>query len=63
MTTLLAVGVLLDATDDNYRIAFCSVFVLEALGVTQILRLRRRSARRERERLVTSRVEAVHVPA
>ncbi|MCX4725144.1 nitrate/nitrite transporter [Streptomyces sp. NBC_01306] len=63
MTTLLAVGVLLDATDDNYRIAFCSVFVLEALGVTQILRLRRRSARRESERLVTSRVEAVHVPA
>ncbi|WP_327296387.1 MULTISPECIES: MFS transporter [unclassified Streptomyces] len=63
MTTLLAVGVLLDATDDNYRIAFCSVFVLEALGVTQILRLRRRSARRESERLVASRVEAVHVPA
>ncbi|MEV6793700.1 MFS transporter [Streptomyces sp. NPDC051320] len=62
MTTLLAVGVLLDATGDNYRIAFCSVFVLEALGVTQILRLRRRTARRESERLVTSRVEAVHVP-
>ncbi|MEV8565825.1 MFS transporter [Streptomyces sp. NPDC051322] len=63
MTTLLAVGVLLDATGDNYRIAFCSVFVLEALGVTQILRLRRRTARRESERLVTSRVQAVHVPA
>ncbi|MET9529986.1 MULTISPECIES: MFS transporter [unclassified Streptomyces] len=62
MVTLLAVGVLLDATGDNYRIAFCSIFVLEALGVTQILRLRRRSARRENERLVTSRVEAVHVP-
>ncbi|WP_438490523.1 MFS transporter [Streptomyces sp. S186] len=63
MTTLLAVGVLLDATGDNYRIAFASVFVLEALGVTQILRLRGRAARRERERLVVSRVEAVHVPA
>ncbi|MFE3647817.1 nitrate/nitrite transporter [Streptomyces sp. NPDC057579] len=63
MTTLLAVGVLLDATGDNYRIAFASVFVLEALGVSQILRLRRRAARRERERLVVSRVEAVHVPA
>ncbi|QZL02843.1 MFS transporter [Streptomyces sp. BHT-5-2] len=63
MTTLLAVGVLLDATGDNYRIAFASVFVLEALGVTQILRLRSRAARRERERLVVSRVEAVHVPA
>ncbi len=63
MTTLLAVGVLLDATGDNYRIAFASMFVLEALGVSQILRLRRRAARRERERLVVSRVEAVHVPA
>ncbi|WP_455356215.1 MFS transporter [Streptomyces sp. SYSU K217416] len=63
MTTLLAVGVLLDATDDDYRIAFASVFVLQALGVTQILRLRRRTARREREHLVASRVETVHVPA
>lgn len=63
MTTLLAVGVLLDATGGNYRIAFASVFVLQALGVSQILRLRGRTARRERERLVASRVEAVHVPA
>ncbi|MFF2522556.1 MFS transporter [Streptomyces liangshanensis] len=63
MFTLLAVGVLLDATDGDYRIAFSSVFVLEALGVVQILRLRARTARRERERLVASRVEAVHVPA
>ncbi|MBC9714295.1 MFS transporter [Streptomyces sp. TRM66268-LWL] len=63
IVTLLAVGVLLDATGDNYRIAFCSIFVLEALGVSQILRLRRHAARRERERLVASRVEAVHVPA
>ncbi|MEW1719601.1 MFS transporter [Streptomyces sp. NPDC093109] len=62
MTTLFAVGVLLDATGDNYRIAFSSVFVLEAVGVVQILRLRSRTARRERERLVASRVEAVHVP-
>ncbi|MFF2504252.1 nitrate/nitrite transporter [Streptomyces sp. NPDC058067] len=63
MTTLFAIGVLLDATGDNYRVAFCAVFVLEALGVSQILRLRRRAVRRERERLVASRVEAVHVPA
>ncbi|MGW1835627.1 MFS transporter [Streptomyces sp. NPDC002067] len=63
MTTLLAVGVLLDATGDNYRVAFTSVFVLEALGISQILRLRRRAALRERERQSVSRVEAVHVPA
>ncbi|MEU0283334.1 nitrate/nitrite transporter [Streptomyces sp. NPDC088147] len=63
MTTLFAVGVLLDATGDNYRIAFSTVFVLQAIGVVQILRLRNRTARRERERLVASRVEAVHVPA
>ncbi|WP_256104574.1 nitrate/nitrite transporter [Streptomyces sp. ODS05-4] len=63
MTTLLAVGVLLDATGDDYRIAFASVFVLQALGLAQILRLRGRTVRRERERLVASRVEAVHVPA
>ncbi|WP_415947448.1 MFS transporter [Streptomyces sp. KLOTTS4A1] len=63
MTTLLAVGVLLDATGDNYRIAFCSLFVLQALGLSQILRLRRHAARRERERLVASRVETLHVPA
>ncbi|GAA2278571.1 MFS transporter [Streptomyces ruber] len=63
MTTLLAVGVLLDATGQNYGIAFSSVFVLQTLGLTQILRLRRRAALRERERLVASRVETVHVPA
>ncbi|HET6860492.1 MAG TPA: MFS transporter [Streptomyces sp.] len=62
MTTLLAVGLLLDATGDNYRIAFASVFVLETLGIVQILRLRKRTARRERDHLVASRVEAVHVP-
>ncbi|MER6978061.1 MFS transporter [Streptomyces carpinensis] len=63
MTTLFAIGVLLDATGDNYTAAFSAVFVLQALGVSQILRLRRRAARRERERLVASRVETVHVPA
>ncbi|MCM2388909.1 MFS transporter [Streptomyces albipurpureus] len=62
MTTLLAIGLLLDATDGDYRIAFSCVFVLEALGIAQILRLRRRTAQLERERLVASRVEAVHVP-
>ncbi|MER6010474.1 MFS transporter [Streptomyces bluensis] len=63
MTTLFAVGVLLDATGGAYRIAFSVVFVLQALGLVQILRLSRRAARRERERLVASRVETVHVPA
>ncbi|WP_424892981.1 MFS transporter [Streptomyces sp. XH2] len=63
ITTLLAVGVLLDATGDDYRLAFCSVFVLEALGLSQILRLRTRAQRREQERVVASRVETVHVPA
>ncbi|MYT70110.1 MULTISPECIES: MFS transporter [unclassified Streptomyces] len=62
MTTLLAVGVLLDATGDNYRIAFAAVFVLQGVGVSQILRLRKRAARAERERLVASRVTSVHVP-
>jgi MFS family permease len=63
ITTLLAIGVLLDATGDNYTVAFSSVFVLQALGVSQILRLSSRAVRRERERLVASRVETVHVPA
>ncbi|MET7676026.1 MFS transporter [Streptomyces seoulensis] len=63
MTTLFAIGVFLDATGDDYSIAFCAVFVLQALGLTQILRLRNRAARCERERLVASRVETVHVPA
>ncbi|MER6089224.1 MFS transporter [Streptomyces bluensis] len=63
MTTLFAVGVLLDATGGAYRVAFSVVFVLQALGLVQILRLSRRAARRERERLVASRVETVHVPA
>ncbi|MFJ2815046.1 MULTISPECIES: nitrate/nitrite transporter [unclassified Streptomyces] len=63
MTTLFAIGVLLDATDDNYSVAFSVVFLLQALGVSQILRLRGRAVRRERERLVASRVETVHVPA
>ncbi|MFI6336049.1 nitrate/nitrite transporter [Streptomyces sp. NPDC050535] len=63
MTTLLAIGVLLDATGDNYRVAFSAVFVLQAAGLSQIFRLRKQAARRERERLVASRVETVHVPA
>jgi cyanate permease len=63
MTTLFAIGVLLDATGDNYRVAFSAVFVLQALGLSQIFRLRKQAARRERERLVASRVETVHVPA
>ncbi|CAM5620582.1 MFS transporter OS=Streptomyces tendae OX=1932 GN=GUR47_20680 PE=4 SV=1 [Streptomyces tendae] len=63
MTTLFAIGVLLDATGDDYTVAFSAVFVLQALGLTQILRLRGEAARRERERLVASRVETVHVPA
>ncbi|GAA2652473.1 MFS transporter [Streptomyces vastus] len=63
MTTLFAIGALLDATGDDYGVAFSAVFVLQALGLGQILRLRRQAARRERERLVASRVETVHVPA
>ncbi len=62
MTTLFAVGVLLDLTGDNFRIAFACVFVLQALGLAQFARLRVRAVRRERERVVASRVEAVHVP-
>jgi sugar phosphate permease len=62
MTTLLALGLLLDATGDNYRIAFSSIFFVEGLGLAQILRLRGRAHRRERERIVASRVETVHVP-
>ncbi|MFF5701774.1 nitrate/nitrite transporter [Streptomyces sp. NPDC012794] len=49
MTTLLAVGILLDATGHDYRTAFSSVFVVELLGLTQILRLYRRALARERE--------------
>ena len=63
MTTLFAIGVLLDATGGDYSVAFSVVFVLQAFGVSQILRLRKQGARRERERLVASRVETVHVPA
>lgn len=58
--TLLAIGLLLDATGDDYRIAWSSVFVLQALGTTQILRLRRRAERLERDRIAVSRVESVH---
>ncbi|MEU7553444.1 MFS transporter [Streptomyces sp. NPDC044571] len=50
MTTLLAVGILLDATGGNYRIAFSSVFVVEALWIARILRLRGRALARERDR-------------
>jgi MFS family permease len=63
MTTLLAIGLLLDATGGSYRLAFASVFVLQALGVTQILRLKGRTAKLERDRLIASKVEKVHVPA
>ncbi|MFI1091648.1 nitrate/nitrite transporter [Streptomyces sp. NPDC020917] len=58
--TLLAIGVLLDATGDDYRVAWSSVFVLQALGTVQILRLRRTAERLERERIAVSRVESVH---
>jgi hypothetical protein len=48
---------------DNYAVAASAVFDLQALGVSQILRLSGQAARRERERLVASRVRTVHVPA
>jgi MFS family permease len=57
---LFAIGVILDATDDNYRFAWSIIFVLQAVGLTQMLRLRRTSARLERDRITTSRVESVH---
>ncbi|WP_333766557.1 MFS transporter [Streptomyces sp. IBSBF 2435] len=60
MLTLLAVGVLLDASGDNYRVAWSSIFVLQAVGTVQILRLRRHSDRLERERIAVSRVESLH---
>ncbi|MFE2552173.1 nitrate/nitrite transporter [Streptomyces sp. NPDC059355] len=64
MTTLLAVGLLLDATGDNYRIAFSSVFVVELLGLTQILRLRPRALARERTRAAApARPASVSVPS
>ncbi|CAL9491619.1 hypothetical protein SUDANB120_03265 [Streptomyces sp. enrichment culture] len=50
MTTLLAIGVLLDATGGDYRAAFSSVFAVQLLGISQILRLRGRALARERER-------------
>ncbi|WTA23390.1 MFS transporter [Streptomyces sp. NBC_00853] len=50
MTTLLTVGILLDATGDNYRVAFSTVFVLEAVGVINILRLRPLALSREAAR-------------
>nr|WP_202451166.1 MFS transporter [Streptomyces sp. SID4948] len=58
--TLFAIGVLLDATGDNYRVAWSSVFVLQAVGTAQILRLRRTSERLERDRIAVSRVATVH---
>jgi MFS family permease len=63
MIMLLAIGVLLDATGGDYRIAWSSVFILQALGLAQMLRLRGRAARLERQRIAVSRVESVHVPA
>ncbi|MGW6688637.1 MFS transporter [Streptomyces sp. NPDC054961] len=66
MTTLLVVGLLLDATGGNYRIAFSSVFVLEVLGLTQILRLRGRALTREQERsldLDRERIRIASLPA
>ncbi|GLX20867.1 MFS transporter [Streptomyces lavendulae] len=54
MTTLLAVGVLLDATGDDYRIAFSAVFAVELLGLTQVLRLAPRALARERETLTVT---------
>ncbi|MGW0602534.1 MFS transporter [Streptomyces sp. NPDC002644] len=62
MTTLLAVGVLLDLTGDDYRVAFCVVFLIQAVGVSQMLRLGGAAARRERERLGAGRVAAMHKP-
>lgn len=59
MIMLLAVGVLLDATGGDYRVAWCSVFVLQIVGTAQILRLRRGAEWAERERAAHSRVALV----
>ncbi|MFB6562685.1 nitrate/nitrite transporter [Streptomyces sp. NPDC056400] len=50
MTTLLTVGILLDATGDDYRIAFSTVFFLQSVGVISILRLRPLALSREAAR-------------
>ncbi|MEV6578121.1 MFS transporter [Streptomyces sp. NPDC051582] len=63
MTTLLAIGLLLDATGDDYRIAFSSVFAVELLGLTQILRLRPRALARERTRLAATRAPSAAAAA
>ncbi|MFJ4314617.1 nitrate/nitrite transporter [Streptomyces lavendulae] len=63
MTTLLAVGVLLDATGEDYRIAFSSVFVLQVLGVSRILSLRGRALARERDRRAPAPVASHDDPA
>ncbi|GAA3235619.1 MFS transporter [Streptomyces lavendulae] len=63
MTTLLAVGVLLDATGEDYRIAFSSVFVLQVLGVSRILGLRGRALARERDRRAPAPVASHDDPA
>ncbi|MFE2155628.1 nitrate/nitrite transporter [Streptomyces lavendulae] len=63
MTTLLAVGVLLDATGEDYRIAFSSVFVLQVLGVSRILGLRGRALAREQDRRATAPVASHDDPA
>lgn len=59
MLTLLLVGVLLDATGGNYRAAFSVVYVLAAVGLSQILRLRKKAVLREREQARTAMVEVV----
>lgn len=63
MIALFAIGVLLDSTGGDYRIAWSVVFVLQAVGLTQMLRLRGRAALLERQRIAVSRVESVHIPA
>lgn len=62
MIMLLAVGVLLDATGGDYRIAFAAVFVLQALGVTRMLGLRRAVAVREGEREAPGRCAGAPTP-
>lgn len=72
MVTLLAVGALLDLVDPGsaggahsagaYRVAFCAVFVVQAIGLSQILRLRGRAAQRERARIVAGHTEKALTP-
>lgn len=55
---LLVIGALLDATDDDFRIAFAPVLALQAFGVWRILRTSQRLRRAQEPLLRGQRVPA-----